>query len=165
MKNTIKNKKGNVTLALGGGLLLAAIIIVVVVFLLALAGVLGTGIWLVSLIVKNIFYIIGALIIILGMLYGIERAENPAVFIIIVALIGGSLMLINFLNLQQTMFPSLSQQDNTIIITPTEERIDGCTTIDSCITYLKSIGMPDNYLETNNLKIECKNEVCYVKKK
>ena len=107
MKNMIKNKKGAVALALGGGLALAAIIIVAIVFLLALGGVLGTGIWFVGLIVKNIFYIIGAAVMILGIIYGIGKSENPAVFILIVILLGAAVMSLQFLKVPQTMFPDL----------------------------------------------------------
>lgn len=37
-----------------------------------------------------------------------------------------------------------------------------CDDKDECIKDLKSEGMPDNFLENNNIDIECNNGVCVV---
>ena len=37
-----------------------------------------------------------------------------------------------------------------------------CDDKDECIKDLKSGGMPDNFLENNNIDIECNNGVCVV---
>ena len=110
MKNVIKNKKGfePISLSLTGGLALAAVIAIAVIFFLVVGGVLGTGIWLIGLIVKNIFYIIGAAVMILGITYGIGKSKNPAVFILAVILLGAAVMSLQFLKVPQTMFPDLA---------------------------------------------------------
>ena len=47
---------------------------------------------------------------------------------------------------------------------PTGAENLNCSNYDGCIDYLKSQGMPDNFLENNNIKITCENGVCYATK-
>jgi len=98
----MKNKKGLITIGLTGGLALAAIIIIAIVIFL----VLGSGLLLISWILKNIFFLIGGTIIVLGLIYGLSKSKNPGTFILIITLLGVAVMAVNFLGIQETAIPS-----------------------------------------------------------
>lgn len=51
-----------------------------------------------------------------------------------------------------------------VMITGDSEKLDFCSTTEECISYLKLQGMPDNFLEQNNINIVCEGGICYAKK-
>lgn len=44
------------------------------------------------------------------------------------------------------------------------EELDFCNTEQQCIDFLEEKGMPDNWLEENNIKITCDGGVCNANK-
>lgn len=71
------------------------------------------------------------------------------------------------------MFRNSSSDNNsqTFSVTSFDEQPDAnmiplnlCSNEYDCLTYLKSEGMPDNFLESKGYSIYCQNENCYFRK-
>lgn len=44
----------------------------------------------------------------------------------------------------------------------TQDILDFCTTEEECTSFLREQGMPDSFLEDNNLEINCINDICTI---
>jgi len=101
IKNKIKNKRGQVGIIFTVGTL---IVIGVIILLLIIAGGL-----LINTIIKNIFYILGALVFIFGIIFGVAKAEKKNILrnFLIISGISIGIVLLQFTGLtSQTEFSS-----------------------------------------------------------
>jgi len=85
----LKNKKGliGITIATTAGLIVFGVIILMLI--------LGFGVFL-SWITRYFLLVIGAAIIILGMIFGVAKSRNPLKVLIIVLLIGGAVIALHY---------------------------------------------------------------------
>lgn len=84
-----------------------------------------------------------------------EKKKTLAIAFIAVIILGVTLSFI-FLGDKNS-----NTQDFLSVSLPSEgEVLDFCSTETDCIDFLKSNGMPDNFLNLNNYSITCQNEIC-----
>jgi len=75
------------------------------------------------------------------------------------AIVGGiaGILIISAFVLLFIFAPDIPQ---TILGGGEPEILDFCSTETECIDFLKAQGMPDNFLEENNIQISCNNGEC-----
>ena len=90
-----------------------------------------------------------------------DKKGVSGILILIIILALGFLTLFFTGVLQQTLPSGLTGEGESDSLVGS---VLECSTESECLTFLNSEGMPDNFLQENNLKINCQNEICKITK-